>query len=190
MSGIGNVGGNQPIENKSVQQGGLKRTDVAEEYRSIFDKFDKNGDQVLNENDGANAISNFWSAVKNFFSSKTQKAEPSATTADVKSATNSPVNNEEQTKFDGKGNVIPEVTHNSDGSTTTKHGGETITAKDGKIHVVDANGKSAGGIQQLPNGLQVLKQPDGTEGVYDPKKGEFLPEKDAQEILAQFGEWI
>lgn len=188
MSGIGNVGGgNQPINNdRQIQQNGLKRNDVQTNLRSIFDQYDTNGDKVLNEQDGAGAVKKFWNAAKTFLDNLkgAGKTEQKGTAADVNGATTLP-QNEEPTKFDKNGNVIPEVTYNPDGSTTTQHAGETIYAKkDGSIRVIDATGKSAGGIQQLPNGMQVLTQADGKQGVYDPKKGEFLPDNEAQKFLA------
>ena len=50
--------------------------------------------------------------------------------------------------------------------------------------MTDADGKSVGGIKQLSNGMQVLAQADGMQGVYDPKKGEFLPDDEARKFLA------
>ena len=189
MSGIGNIGGNQPINNdRQMQSNGLRRDDVQTNLRSIFDQYDTNGDKVLNEQDGAGTVKKFWNAAKAFLNNLkgTGKTEQNGTNADVQGATTTP-QNEEPTRFDKNGNVIPEVTHNPDGSTTTVHGGETINAKDGSITVTDANGKSAGGIKQLPNGMQVLTQADGKQGVFDPRKGEFLPDNEAQKILAQLG---
>ena len=189
MSGIGNIGGNQPINNdRQMQSNGLRRDDVQTNLRSIFDQYDTNGDKVLNEQDGAGTVKKFWNAAKAFLNNLkgTGKTEQKGTNADVQGATTTP-QNEEPTRFDKNGNVIPEVTHNPDGSTTTVHGGETINAKDGSITVTDANGKSAGGIKQLPNGMQVLTQADGKQGVFDPRKGEFLPDNEAQKILAQLG---
>lgn len=186
MSGIGNIGGNQPINNdRPIQQNDLKRNDVQENLRSIFDQYDKNGDKVLNEQDGAGTVKKFWNAAKTFLDNLkgAGKTEQKGTNADVQGATTTP-QNEEPTRFDKNGNVIPEVTRNPDGSTTTRHAGETINAKDGSITVTDANGKSAGGIKQLPNGMQVLTQADGKQGVYDPKKGEFLSDDEAQKFLA------
>lgn len=188
MSGIGNIGGNQPINNdRPIQQNGLRRDDVQANLRSIFDQYDKNGDKVLNDQDGVGTVQKFWNAAKAFLNNLTGngKTEQKGTNADVQGATTTS-QNEEPTRFDKNGNVIPEVTHNPDGSTTTVHGGETINAKDGSITVTDANGKSAGGIKQLPNGMQVLTQADGKQGVFDPRKGEFLPDNEAQKILAQF----
>lgn len=187
MSGVGNIGGNQPINDRPIQQNGLRRNDVQENLRSIFDQYDTNGDKVLNDNDGAGTVQKFWTAAKNFLNNLkgTDKTEHKGNAQDVANATITQ-QPEEPTKFDKNGNVIPEVTENPDGSTTTRHGGETVNAKDGNITVTDANGKSVGGIKQLPNGLQVLTQADGTQGVFDPKKGEFLPEDKAQKILAQF----
>lgn len=118
---------------------------------------------------------------------KAEGAQPSGTKEDVNAATNSPVKSEEPTKFDSKGNVIPEVTHNSDGSTTIKHGGETIQGTDTSVSVTGKDGKPVGGTKLLPNGMQVLTQPDGKQGVFDPKKGEFLPDAEAQKVLTQFG---
>ena len=186
MSGIGNVGGNQPINNDRQIQSGLRRDDVQTNVRSIFDQYDTNGDKVLNEQDGAGAVKKFWNAAKTFLDNLKgdNKTEQKGTAADVNGATVAP-QNEEQTKFDENGNVIPEVTFNSDGSKTIKHGGETILAKDDSITVTGPDG-DAGGIKQLPNGMQVLAQADGKQGVYDPKKGEFLLGNEAQKILAQF----
>lgn len=188
MSGIGNVGGNQPINNdRQIQSNGLRRDDVQTNLRSIFDQYDTNGDKVLNEQDGVGAVKKFWNTAKTFLDNLkgANKTEPKATAADVNGATFAS-RNEEPTKFDKNGNVIPEVTFNPDGSKTIKHGGETVHAEDGSITVTDADGKNAGGIKQLPNGMQVLAQADGKQGVFDPKKGEFLPDNEAQKILAQF----
>lgn len=186
---IDNVGGNEPINNgKSIQQNGLKRDDVDVKLRKFFDQYDTNGDKVLNDQDGVGTVQKFRNAAKAFLNNLkgAGKTEQKGTNADVQGATATP-QNEEPTRFDKNGNVIPEVTHNPDGSTTTVHGGETINAKDGSITVTDANGKSAGGIKQLPNGMQVLTQADGKQGVFDPRKGEFLPDNEAQKILAQLG---
>lgn len=188
MSGIGNIGGNQPINNdRQMQSNGLRRDDVQTNLRSIFDQYDTNGDKVLNEQDGAGTVKKFWNAAKTFLDNLkgAGKTEQKGTAADVNGATTLP-QNEEPTKFDKDGNVIPEVTYNPDGSKTTLHGGEKIHAKDDSITVTDANGKNAGGIKQLSNGMQVLTQADGKQGVFDPKKGEFLPDNEAQKILAQF----
>ena len=188
MSGIGNVDGNQSI-NKNT---GLKLQNVPnsqeQEIQSIFNRLNTDGNNVLNEQDGAGAVKKFWNAAKTFLDNLKgdKKTEQKGTVADVQGATTTP-QNEEPTRFDKNGNVIPEVTHNPDGSTTTVHGGETINAKDGSITVTDTNGKSAGGIKQLPNGMQVLTQADGKQGVFDPRKGEFLPDNEAQKILAQLG---
>ena len=187
MSGIGNVGGNQPINNDRQIQSGLRRDDVQTNVRSIFDQYDTNGDKVLNEQDGAGAVKKFWNAAKTFLDNLKgdNKTKQKGTAADVQGATATP-QNEEPTKFDKNGNVIPEVTFNPDGSTRTVHNGEIINAKDGSIIVTDADGKNVGGIKQLSNGMQVLAQADGKQDVYDPKKGEFLPDNEAQKILAQF----
>lgn len=187
MSGIGNVGGNQPINNdRQIQQNSLKRNDVQTNLRSIFDQYDTNGDKVLNEQDGAGAVKKFWNAAKTFLDNLKgdNKTEQKGTAADVQGATATP-QNEEPTQFDKNGNVIPEVTHYPGGLTITQHAGETIYAKkDGSITVTDADGKSVGGIKQLSNGMQVLAQADGKQGVYDPEKGEFLPDDEAQKFLA------
>lgn len=187
MSGIGNIGGNQPID-RQMQSNGLRRNDVQENLRSIFDQYDTNGDKVLNEQDGAGTVKKFWNAAKTFLDNLkgAGKTEQKGTAADVQGATVASQNGDKtRTTFGPNGDVIPEVTYNPDGSITTQHAGETIYAKkDGSIRVIDATGKSAGGIQQLPNGMQVLTQADGKQGVYDPKKGEFLPDNEAQKFLA------
>lgn len=185
MSGIGNIGGNQPINNDRQIQSGLRRDDVQTNLRSIFDQYDTNGDKVLNEQDGAGAVKKFWNAAKTFLDNLkgAGKTEQKGTAADVNAATATP-QNEEPTKFDKNGNVIREIVENPDGSKDITHNGEKMKIKDDSITVTDANGKSAGGIQQLPNGMQVLTQADGKQGVYDPKKGEFLPDNEAQKFLA------
>ena len=191
MSGIGNIGGNQPINNdRPIQQNGLKRNDVQENLRSIFDQYDTNGDKVLNEQDGAGTVKKFWNAAKTFLDNLkgAGKTEQKGTNADVQGATNASQNEDKtRTTFTPDGKVIPEVRYNSDGSKDITHNGEKMKVTDGSITVTDANGKSAGGIKQLPNGMQVLTQADGKQGVYDPKKGEFLPDNEAQKILAQLG---
>lgn len=186
MSGIGNVGGNQPVNDRQIQSG-LRRNDVQTNVRSIFDQYDTNGDKVLNEQDGAGAVKKFWNAAKTFLDNLKgdNKTEQKGTAADVNAATATP-QNEEPTKFDKNGNVIREIVENSDGSKDITHNGEKMKIKDDSITVIDANGKSVGGIQQLSNGMQVLAQADGKQDVYDPKKGEFLPDNEAQKILAQF----
>lgn len=187
MSGIGNVG-KQPINNdRQIQPNGLRRDDVQTNVRSIFDQYDTNGDKVLNEQDGAGTVQKFWTAVNNFLNSLKNigKSEQKGTAADVNGATTLP-QNEEPTKFDKNGNVIPEVTYNPDGSTTTVHNGETIKASSNSIDVTDATGKSTGGIKLLNNGMYCLLGEDGKQGVFDPKKGEFLPDNEAQKILTQF----
>ena len=188
MSGIGNIGGNQPINNdRQIQSNGLRRDDVQTNLRSIFDQYDTNGDKVLNEQDGAGAVKKFWNAAKTFLDNLKgdNKTEQKGTAADVQGATATP-QNEEPTQFDKNGNVIPEVTHNPDGSTTIVHNGETIEASSNSIDVKDATGKSTGGIKLLNNGMYCLLGEDGKQGVFDPKKGEFLPDNEAQQILAQF----
>lgn len=187
MSGIGNIGGNQPINNNT----GLKLQNVPnsqeQEIQSIFNRLNTDGNNVLNEQDGAGTVQKFWTAVNNFLNSLKNigKSEQKGTAADVQGATTTP-QNEEPTRFDKNGNVIPEVTHNPDGSTTTVHGGETINASSNSIDVTDATGKSTGGIKLLNNGMYCLLGEDGKQGVFDPKKGEFLPDNEAQKILAQF----
>ena len=190
MSGIGNVGGNQPINNdRQIQSNGLRRDDVQKNLRSIFDQYDTNSDKVLNDQDGVGTVQKFWNAAKTFLDNLKgdNKTEQKGTAADVNGATVAPQNEDKtRTTFGPNGNVIPEVTDNPDGSRTIQHDGETINAKDGSITVNDADGKNAGGIKQLSNGMQVLTQADGKQGVFDPKKGEFLSDNEAQQILAQF----
>ena len=188
MSGIGNVGGNQSINNDRQIQSGLRRDDVQTNVRSIFDQYDTNGDNVLNEQDGAGTVQKFWTAVNNFLNSLKNigKSEQKGTAADVNGATTLPQNEEPLTTFDKDGNVIPEVTDNPGGSRTIKHAGETIEASSNSIDVKDATGKSTGGIKLLNNGMYCLLGEDGKQGVFDPKKGEFLPDNEAQKILAQF----
>lgn len=186
MSGIGNIGGNQPINNDV----GLKLQNVPnsqeQEIQSIFNKLNTDGNDVLNEQDGVGTVQKFWTAVNNFLNNLKNigKSEQKGTIADVQGATTTP-QNEEPTKFDKNGNVIPEVTHNPDGTTTTVHGGETIHASSNSIDVKDATGKSTGGIKLLANGMYCLLGEDGKQGVFDPRKGEFLPDNEAQKILAQ-----
>lgn len=190
MSGIGNVGGNQPINNdRQMQSNGLRRDDVQTNLRSIFDQYDTNGDKVLNEQDGAGTVKKFWNAAKTFLDNLkgVGKTEQKGTAADVNGATVAPQNEDKtRTTFGPNGNVIPEVTHNPDGSTTTVHNGETIKASSNSIDVTDATGKSTGGIKLLNNGMYCLLGEDGKQGVFDPKKGEFLPDNEARQILAQF----
>lgn len=188
MSGIGNIGGNQPINNdRPIQQNGLRRDDVQANLRSIFDQYDKNGDKVLNDQDGVGTVQKFWNAAKAFLNNLTGngKTEQKGTAADVQAATNASQNGDKtRTTFGPNGEVIREIVENSDGSKDITHNGEKMKVKDDSITVIDATGKSAGGIQQLPNGMQVLTQADGKQGVYDPEKGEFLPDNEAQKFLA------
>ena len=191
MSGIGNVGGNQPI-NKNNNTG-LKLQNVPnsqeQEIRSIFNRLNTDGNNVLNEQDGAGTVQKFWTAVNKFLNSLKNigKSEQKGTAADVNGATNAPQNEDKtRTTFDKNGNVIPEVTDNPDGSRTIQHAGETIKASSNSIDVTDATGKSTGGIKLLNNGMYCLLGEDGKQGVFDPKKGEFLPDNEAQKILAQF----
>ena len=188
MSGIGNVGGNQPINDRQIQSG-LRRDDVQTNVRSIFDQYDTNGDKVLNEQDGAGTVKKFWNAAKTFLDNLkgAGKTEQKGTAADVNGATFASQNEDKtRTTFGPNGKVIPEVTENPDGSTTTVHNGETIEASSNSIDVKDATGKSTGGIKLLNNGMYCLLGEDGKQGVFDPKKGEFLPDNEAQKILAQF----
>lgn len=188
MSGIGNIGGNQPINNdRPIQSNGLRRDDVQTNLRSIFDQYDTNGDKVLNEQDGAGAVKKFWNAAKTFLDNLKgdNKTEQKGTAADVQAATNASQNGDKtRTTFGPNGEVIREIVENPDGSKDITHNGEKMKVKDDSITVIDATGKSAGGIQQLPNGMQVLTQADGKQGVYDPEKGEFLPDNEAQKFLA------
>lgn len=188
MSGIGNVDGNQSI-NKNT---GLKLQNVPnsqeQEIQSIFNRLNTDGNNVLNEQDGAGTVQKFWTAVNNFLNNLKNigKSEQKGTAADVNGATTLPQNEEPLTTFDKDGNVIPEVTDNPGGSRTIKHAGETIEASSNSIDVKDATGKSTGGIKLLNNGMYCLLGEDGKQGVFDPKKGEFLPDNEAQKILAQF----
>ena len=190
MSGIGEIGGNQPINNNNT---GLKLQNVPNSQeqgiQSIFNKLNTDGNNVLNEQDGAGTVQKFWNAAKTFLDNLkgAGKTEQKGTAADVQGATNAS-QNEDKTRptFAPNGNVIPEIVENPDGSKDITHNGEKMKVKDDSITVTDANGKNAGGIQQLPNGMQVLTQADGKQGVFDPKKGEFLPDNEAQKILAQF----
>ena len=190
MSGIGNIGGNQPINNdRQMQSNGLRRDDVQTNLRSIFDQYDTNGDKVLNEQDGAGTVKKFWNAAKTFLDNLkgAGKTEQKGTAADVQGATVASQNGDKtRTTFGPNGDVIREIVENPDGSKDITHNGEKMKVKDGSITVTDADGKSVGGIKQLSNGMQVLAQADGKQGVFDPKKGEFLPDNEAQKILAQF----
>ncbi len=188
MSGIGKIDG---INNdRQIQSNGLRRGDVQENLISIFDQYDKNGDKVLNEQDGAGAVEKFWNAAKTFLDNfkGNNKTEQKGTLEDVKNATNQKTTNNVD-KFEADGTYKTEVAVNPDGSKFIQHGGDKINVgPNGKsIDVTGADGKNAGGIKQLPNGMQVLTQADGKQGVFDPKKGEFLPDNEAQQILAQFG---
>lgn len=187
MSEIGNIGG-QPINNdRQIQQNGLKRNDVQTNLRSIFDQYDTNGDKVLNEQDGAGAVKKFWNAAKTFLDNLkgAGKTEQKGTAADVQGATVASQNGDKtRTTFGPNGDVIREIVENPDGSKDITHNGEKMKVKDGSITVTDADGKSVGGIKQLSNGMQVLAQADGKQGVYDPEKGEFLPDNEAQKFLA------
>ena len=190
MSGIGNVGGNQPINNNNT---GLKLQNVPNSQeqgiQSIFNKLNTDGNNVLNEQDGAGTVQKFWTAVNNFLNSLKNigKSEQKGTAADVNGATFASQNEDKtRTTFGPNGKVIPEVTEHPDGSTTTVHNGETIEASSNSIDVKDATGKSTGGIKLLNNGMYCLLGEDGKQGVFDPKKGEFLPDNEAQKILAQF----
>ncbi len=187
MSGIGNVGGNQPINNNT----GLKLQNVPNSQeqgiQSIFNRLNTDGNNVLNEQDGAGTVQKFWTAVNNFLNSLKNigKSEQKGTAADVQAATNASQNGDKtRTTFGPNGNVIPEVVEHPDGSRDITHNGEKMKVKNGSITVTDADGKSVGGIKQLSNGMQVLAQADGKQGVYDPKKGEFLPDDEAQKFLA------
>ena len=187
MSGIGNVG-----ENQSIYNTGLKLQNVPnsqeQEIQSIFNRLNTDGNNVLNEQDGAGTVQKFWTAVNNFLNNLKNigKSEQKGTAADVNGATFASQNEEPLTTFDKDGNVIPEVTKNPDGSTKIVHNRETIEASSNSIDVKDATGKSTGGIKLLNNGMYCLLGEDGKQGVFDPKKGEFLPDNEAQKILAQF----
>lgn len=189
MSGIVNVGGNQPTNNNTGQKLQNVPNSQEQEIQSIFNRLNTDGNNVLNEQDGAGTVQKFWTAVNNFLNNLKNigKSEQKGTAADVQAATNASTNGDKtRTTFDKDGNVIPEVTKNPVGSTTTVHNGETIEASSNSIDVKDATGKSTGGIKLLNNGMYCLLGEDGKQGVFDPKKGEFLPDNEAQKILAQF----
>lgn len=108
---------------------------------------------------------------------KAEQTQPTGTHQDVQGATNE-TNIDNKTQIDDNGNVT-NFGENPDG--------EQVTVGDNNISVTDADGNSVGGTRILANGMQVLVQPDGQEGVYDPKKGQFLPEDEAKKILAEMG---
>lgn len=187
---ISGVGGPQgPQNNQSIQS--LRKADVASEYHSIFDKFDTNKDAELNEKDGNNnVIANFWNAVQNFINAN--KTEKTATPEDVQGATNVDGTNASQTTSIGGeyslentvSGLKTEFGPNGEKITSyTDSNGEAITAtEEGDKTTIST--ESSGGVAVSGNFI-VLTQPDGTQGVYDRSKGQFLPEDEAKKIIAE-----
>ncbi len=182
MVSIGKVGGNEPIKEPKPNSG-IQRSEVSSESLSIFDSLDKNNDKVLNEKDGQGIANKFWSMITNIGKGeKTQDIKPTGTTEDVKNATNQPTNSVD--KFEADGTYKTEVKYvNGQKEITT--GGETVKVGENSLDVTGKNGESIGGTKMLANGMQVLTQPNGEQGVYDPNKGQFLPEEEAKKVLAE-----
>ena len=183
MVNIGKIGGNEPIK-EPKPNGGIQRSEVSQEYWTIFDSLDKNGDQVLNEKDGQGIVSKFWSMITNIGKGeKTQNTKSTGTTEDVNNATNQTTANNTD-KFDADGSYKTEVKYvNGQKEITT--GGEKVKVGENSLDVTGKNGESIGGTKILPNGMQILRQADGSEGVFDPKKGQFLTDEEAQKILTE-----
>ena len=186
---VGGVGGNQPIENKPQvkQQDGIRRNDVAENQRSIFDKADADKNGVLDKTEQKTfkqLLSNLFGVGK---TDKTEQAKPTGKPEDVQGATNQTIKDTTTEKFAPDGSYQTEVKDLGNGNKEIKTGGEKLSITPDAIDVTGKNGESIGGTKMLPNGMQVLTQPDGKQGVYDPSKGQFLPDSEAQKILAQMG---
>lgn len=184
ISGVG--GPNQP-ENTKLQ-GSLRRTEVSQDQWNIFDKADANKDGVLDTKEKKNFLSMLANAFGVGKTNKSEQAKPTGKPEDVNGATNQPqVQNTTTNEFSADGSYKQEVTDLGGGNKTIKTGGEELNVTPDSVNVTGKDGKPVGSVKQLPNGMQVLSQPDGKQGVYDPSKGQFLPDNEAQKILAQMG---
>ena len=184
---VGGIGGNQPIENKPQvqQQDGIRRNDVAENQRSIFDKADTDKNGVLDKTEQKTfkqMLSGLFGIGK---ADKAQQAKPTGKPEDVQGATNQTVNGTTTDNFAPDGSYRTEVKDLGNGNKEITTAGERLSITPDAINVTGKNGESIGGTKMLANGMQILTQPDGKQGVYDPAKGQFLPDNEAQKILAQ-----
>lgn len=184
---IGGIGGNEPIKEVKTTQGNnevINRNQVSPEQISIFNKCDSDGNGKL-EGTEVNSFKSMINAFKNKLMGGAEKTEskPTGTTEDVKNATNQKTTNNVD-KFEADGTYKTEVKYvNGQKEITTA--GETVKVGENSLDVTGKNGESIGGTKMLPNGMQVLTQPNGEQGVYDPNKGQFLPEEEAKKVLAE-----
>ena len=185
--GIGGIGGNDPIKEVKGSQNNnevITRNQVSPEQISIFNKCDTDGNGKL-EGAETNSFKSMIANLKNKLMGGAEKTEskPTGTTKDVKNATNQTTTNNSD-KFTEDGSYETEVKYvNGQKEITT--GGEKVKVGENSLDVTGKNGESIGGTKILPNGMQVLTQPNGEQGVYDPKKGQFLPEEEAKKVLTE-----
>ena len=166
---VGGVGGNKPVENQ----------------RSIFDKADADKNGVLDKTEQKTfkqLLSNLFGVGK---TDKAEQARPTGKPEDVQGATNQAVNGTTTENFAPDGSYQTEVKDLGNGNKEITTAGEKLSITPDAINVTGKNGESIGGTKMLANGMQILTQPDGKQGVYDPAKGQFLPDNEAQKILAQ-----
>ncbi len=184
---IGGIGGNEPIKEVKGPQSNnevINRSQVSPDQISIFNKCDTDSNGKL-EGAEVNSFKSMIAQLKNKLTGGVEKTETkqTGTNEDVKNATNQPTKNSVD-KFEADGTYKTEVKYvNGQKEITT--GGETVKVGENSLDVTGKNGESIGGTKILPNGMQVLKQPNGEQGVYDPKKGQFLPEEEAKKVLAE-----
>lgn len=185
---IGGIGGNEPIKEVKGPQSNnevITRNQVSPEHISIFNKCNTDGNEQLEGTE----VNNFKSMLANLKNKlmggaeKTQESKPTGTAEDVKNATNQPTTNSVD-KFAEDGSYKTDVKI-VDGHKEITTGGETVKVGDNSLDVTGQNGESIGGTKMLANGMQVLTQPNGEQGVFDPKKGQFLPEEEAKKVLAE-----
>ncbi len=184
---IGGIGGNEPIKEVKGPQSSnevITRNQVSPEQISIFNKCDTDGNGKL-EGAETNSFKSMIANLRNKLMGGAEKTEskPTGTAEDVKNATNQPTTNSVD-KFAEDGSYKTDVKI-VDGHKEITTGGETVKVGDNSLDVTGQNGESIGGTKVLANGMQVLKQRDGKEGVYDPTKGQFLPEEEAKKVLAE-----
>lgn len=184
---IGGIGGNEPIKEVKGPQSSnevITRNQVSPEQISIFNKCDNDGNGKL-EGTEVNSFKSMIANLRNKLMGGAEKAESkqTGTAEDVKNATNQPTTNSVD-KFAEDGSYKTDVKI-VDGHKEITTGGETVKVGDNSLDVTGQNGESIGGTKVLPNGMQVLTQPNGEQGVFDPKKGQFLPEEEAKKVLAE-----
>lgn len=183
---IGGIGGNDPIKEVKGPQSNnevITRNQISADQISIFNKCDADNNGKL-EGTETKSFKSMIADFKNKLMGGVEKTEskPTGTTEDVKNATNQPTNSVD--KFEADGTYKTEVKYvNGQKEITT--GGETVKVGENSLDVTGKNGESIGGTKMLANGMQVLTQPNGEQGVYDPKKGQFLPEEEAKKVLAE-----